>query len=314
MNTTRPVVERGPSRTERPNTQAGPRSQRAEQATDETVQPRTRHLLIGFALLTALATIQLLLFGGHTDHYWAWTIRQPVTAAFLGAAYAAGFILSVLALRERSWQHVRVAVGTVTVFTVLTLLATVVHAHRLHLWAEDPVGRAAAWFWLAVYAAVPLVCLTVVVRQQGSSRRPELIGVPIPGWLRWLLAGQGVVLSVAGAVLFAGGLTVHHGMESMAGFWPWPLPPLAAQVIGAWLIAFGVGAALVIREGDLSRLRVPAVSYMAFGAFQLAVLVACRTQIIDAGASLWAYAALLIAAVMTGGYGWWVIQREPVGP
>jgi hypothetical protein len=281
------------------------------QAGADQVLYRTRALLGAFAVLTALATTQLLVFGGRTDRYWAWTIPQRQTAAFLGAAYAAGFLLSALSLRQHSWRQVRVTVATVAVFASLTLGATLWHAHRLHLLAEDLVARSAAWFWTGVYLAVPLLCLAVIVRQ-GARRGPDAISDPIPAWLRKLLAVQAAVLLAVGAVLFTGGLMVHHGTVPTAVFWPWPLPPLAAQVLGAWLAALGVGATLGILDGDLGRLRVQAIAYTAFGTFELVVLMWFRSQSPGADASLWSCGALLATMTLTGGYGWWLSRRERV--
>lgn len=298
MSTAPPVVERAAARTDRPSP-ALPTTTGADD-----LLPGTRVLLVAFALLTGLATNQLLVLGAHTERYWAWTITGRPAAAFLGAAYAAGFVLSVLALRQRSWSRVHVAVKTVGVFTTLTLVATIVHAHRLHLWAADPLARSAAWFWLGVYVAVPAVCVGVVLLQEGRRTRGQTAGLPLPRWLRWLLGGQGAAIFAAGAALFIGALTVHHGTTT-AGFWPWPLSPLGAEVVGAWLIAFGVGAALVIRERDLCRLLVSAVAYTVFGALQLAVLVSFRAELTGSAESRWTWAALLVAAVATGGFGWW---------
>ena len=78
------------------------------------VRTGTRILLGGFALLTLGAASQLLLFGGSTDRYFAWTITVEPMAGFLGAAYAAGFVLSVLSLRQARWESVRVTVVAVT--------------------------------------------------------------------------------------------------------------------------------------------------------------------------------------------------------
>ena len=44
------------------------------------------------------------------------SLASPLTAAFLGAGYAAGFVLVVLGLRARSWAEARAAVVTVAVF------------------------------------------------------------------------------------------------------------------------------------------------------------------------------------------------------
>ncbi|MGY1649614.1 hypothetical protein [Geodermatophilus sp. SYSU D01119] len=281
------------------------RAQPAEDAGEAGLGPGPRRLLAAFALFTALAAHQLLRLGGHTEHSWAWTIQARPTVAFLGAAYAAGFVLSVVALRQRSWAHVRVAVATVTVFTVLTLAATYWHAHKLHLTAADPLARAAAWVWTAVYLAVPVAGLVVLLRQPAHRDGAHRV---LPGWVQRVLAAQGVVLGTVGAVLFASGLGAHHGTHVTGHAWPWALTPFSAQVVGAWLVALGAGAALVIRETDVGRLYVPAVTYTAFGVFQWAVLLRFR-DVLDAGPTTGAYAAVLTVVVATGGYGWWLARR-----
>ncbi|MFW3168735.1 hypothetical protein [Geodermatophilus sp. CPCC 206100] len=275
----------------------------------DVVRPGTRVLLRVFVGLTSLAVVQLLFRPGQTAEAFAWHIHSEVTAAFIGAAYAAGTVLSVVALRQRSWSRVRIPVLTVTVFTWLTLVATVLHTHRLHLTDGDALARGAAWLWLAVYLVIPFACLAVVCAQ--GWRRPAAVARRrnLPLWLSALLAVQGAALAAAGAVLFAGGLAVHHTAEPMTGFWPWDVMPLSAQVIGAWLVAFGIAAALVIREGDLTRLRGPAAAYAVFGALQLLVLARYRAEVSSSDPWLWAYVGVLVTVVVAGGYGWAAARR-----
>ena len=273
---------------------------------DDRIRPGTRGLLRAFAVLTAVAVFSLLVLGGHTERFWPWTIQSPATIGFVAAAYAAGCLLSVLSLRQRSWTNVRVAVATVTVFSFLTLIATMVHAHRLHLHDVDPVACAGALFWIAVYVTVPLVGLAVIGRQEERRPRRDRIVRPLPAGLRLSLAGQGLVLLAVGVTLFFGGLTWHQGMSTI-GIWPWQLTPLSAQILGAWLVAFGVAAGLVLAEGDLARLRVPAIAYTAFGAFQLVVLLANGAQL---SAAMWAYALVYAAVLVTGAYGWWLTRSR----
>jgi hypothetical protein len=282
-----------------------------EPAPSDEVLPGTRRLLSAFVGLTALAVLVLLVFPGTARQNFAWDIRMPQTAGFLGAAYAAGCLLSVLALRRRTWREVRIPVVTVTVFTTLTLLATLVHAHRLHLVDGGVLGRSAAWLWLTVYLVVPVACLLVVARQECARPRDRGVRLPMPRWLAWLLGAQGAVLVVAGGVLFLGALTVHHHTGPVTHFWPWEMMPLSTMVTGAWLIAFGVAAALVIRERDLSRLVVPAVAYTAFGVLELLVLVRHHEQVDGGDPRLWGYVALLVLAALTGGYGWRAARRRP---
>ena len=270
----------------------------------------TRRVLIAFAVLTFLATNQLLVVGSYTDRYFAWTIKVPAVSAFLGAAYAAGFVLSVFALRRDRWRDVRVALVTVTVFTVLTLVPTLIHLHTFHLWDGGFVARLAAWVWLAIYVVVPIACLVVVIKQWRQPGVPETVRRPMPRWLIWLLVVQGSILLVAGAVLFRGGATVHHFPEEAMSFWPWRLSPLGGQVVGAWLLALAVAAGLVIWERDLSRLLVPAVTYAAFGGFELLVALPYWAEVRPDYEWGWAYIGMLVSITLTGAYGCWAAIRK----
>jgi hypothetical protein len=272
----------------------------------DEVRGGARWLLIGFAGLTGLAVNQLVFLAGDTDCFWPWTIATGATDGFLAAAYAAGFVLSVASLRQTSWARVRVGVATVGVFTVLTLIATLVHAHRLHLSDPDPMARIAAWFWVVVYLVVPIACWWVFSARSGRRARPER---RLPRWLVVVLAGQGAVLLGAGGLLFRDGLTVHEGTVPGTAWWPWPLTPLSAMVIGAWLVAFGVATVLVIREGDLGRLAVPAATYAVFGALELVSLAAHADDVTGSAAGVLGYVAVLVTIALTGGYGWRAARR-----
>ena len=106
------------------------------------MQTGTRVLLTVFVVFTLLAVNQLLVLGDHTDRFFAWTIMSVPNRAFVGAAYAAGTVLSVLAFCQARWSHVRVPVLTVTLFTVLTLVRPGLHRHRMHLmWTTSRDGR-----------------------------------------------------------------------------------------------------------------------------------------------------------------------------
>jgi hypothetical protein len=282
------------------------------------IRAGTRWLLVAFAVLTLLAVIQLLVLSDVADRLWAWTIRTELTAAFVGAAYAAGFVLSVVSLRQGDWGQIRVPVLTVTAFTWLTAVATVIHLHRLHIVDGESFQRAVAWIWVAVYLVIPLACLAVVVRQERHRNRRGPALRPMPEWLTAVLATEGAVLGAAGVVLYASGSTVHHHEPRVAaGFWPWELMPLSSQVIGAWLIALGLAAALAISQGDLSRLLVSAVTYCAFGVFQFVAVFWYWPQLRRDDVWLWGYLLLLAAIVLTGAYGWWAARdasRHESGP
>ena len=111
--------------------------------------PVDRGLRLFFAIAAILALIAgILLFIGaaETDRFFSWTIEPPLTAAFLGAAYWAAFLLLGWAARQQEWAMARTAVPPVFVIAVLLLVATLVHLDRFDL--DSVFG----WFWLIVYA------------------------------------------------------------------------------------------------------------------------------------------------------------------
>jgi hypothetical protein len=279
-------------------------------APGDEVRVGCRLLLAAFTGLTLLAVLGLLVGASRAHHDFAWRIHTELTAAFLGAAFAAGFVLSLLSLRERRWSRIRVPVLTVTLYTVLALVATIVHNHGLQLVAGGTSARFAAWFWLVVYLLVPVASLAVVVGHEARRGPAEPVHRPMPGWLVVLLAVQGATMAGVGVVLYLGGATVHHTLDDMTGFWPWELGTLSGQVVGSWLMAFGVAAALTIRERDLSRLVIPAVAYTVFGVLELLVLLRYRTEVSAEDPWLWFYVLFLLTIVASGGYGWWAGRRR----
>jgi hypothetical protein len=231
--------------------------------------PTMRALLATFAVLTAMAVVALFVLAEDTDRLFAWTIQPPLTAAFLGAGYAAGFVLVVLSFRDPVWAHTRVPVLTILAFVVLTLIATLVHIDRFHFQEEFAglpfVARAAAWFWLGVYVLVPVLMLVALAPQERAPGRDPEPRHPVPGLLRTALA-------VESAVLLAVGIALYSAPSTAASLWPWPLTPLTARVVAAWLIAFGVAAAAALVERDLDRVAAGAVAYVVFGVLALLAL------------------------------------------
>src|SRR6058998_2663469 len=136
----------------------------AEEASVPGVRPLIRPmrwLLYAASALVFLAGLQLSFLSEQTDTYFAWTIAPPLTAAFLGAAYWAAFQVEVLATRQSSWAQARVAVPAIWLFTTLTLVVTLVHFDRFHFSSSIASAQGAAWFWLAIYASVPVAMLLI---------------------------------------------------------------------------------------------------------------------------------------------------------
>lgn len=263
-----------------------------------------RVLLAAFCCLTAAGFVSLFGLASNTAATFAWTIQPPVTAAFLGSGYGAGCVLSLLSLRARTWADVRVPYLTVLAFTWVTAAATFLHIDKMHFTTpgDGPVAEPAGWLWTAVYVVIPLAMAALLWPLERAPGHDPSFRVPMPTALKAALAAEGAVLLLVGLVLFAAPATA-------AWLWPWPLTPLTARVVAAWLLAFAVAAALSQSVHDLARLRTAAIAYAVFGALQVATLARFASQVRWQDTAAWVYLAGALVVTATGVVGWWLAHR-----
>ena len=266
-------------------------------ATFRPLAPGMRRLLFTASVLVLLAGIQLFVFTGQTSHFFAFTIANPLAAAFLGAAYWAAVAIEALAGRQALWANARIAVPAVLVFTVLTLTVTLTHLGQFHLGARFPAGtQIVTVAWIAIYIAVPalmLILLAVQARTPGADP-PRSAG--LPAWLYVVLAVQAAVLLGLGVALFA-------APGPTAPLWPWHLTPMMAQATGAWLIALGLAAGHALAERDARRLRPAAVGYILLAELLFIALARYPHQFEWRAASGIAYLIFLVTMLLTGAVG-----------
>ena len=265
--------------------------------------PGMRWLLFVASVLVLLAGFQLFVFTERTDTFFAWTITNPLAAAFLGASYWASVSIEALAARQALWANARIAVPAVLTFTVLTLVATLLHLDKFHLGGGFAAGtRAVTWAWIGIYTLVPLLMLIILVVQARTPGSDPPRSAVLPGWLCGLLAAQAVVLLGFGVALFA-------VPEQTAPVWPWKLTPLLAQATGAWLISLGVAAAHALAERDARRLRPAAVGYLLLVGLQCIALARYSHQFEWGSASGAVYLVFLATMLVTGAAG--LIRGRP---
>jgi hypothetical protein len=267
-------------------------------ATGRPFKPLTRNMRIWFwidCLLLTTAGVQLYILAEATDRFFAWTIAPPLTAAFLGASYLGSLPLVYLSSRQKLWANARLAVYGVFVFTVVTLMATLMHLDRFHLSASLPFARFAAWVWLLIYVTVPpsLIVLTLLQwRVPGVD--PSRVA-PLAGWLRGALALQAATLLLVGVALFA----YPTGVP-----WPWMLTPLTGRAVAAWLIGIGVILAHMVWENEYSRVRNAMLSLALVAALQLGGLARFAATVNWGYPATGLYLFFLLSAVAVGMFGW----------
>jgi hypothetical protein len=259
--------------------------------------PAVRWLLFTASVLVLLAGLQLFVFTSRTGSFFAWTIANPLAAAFFGACYWAAAPIEALAGRQRVWANARIAVPAVFVFTVLTLTVTLTHLGQFHLGSQFPAGtRAVTVAWIAIYVLVPVLMLTALAVQARVPGADPPRSARLPGWTCAVLAVQAIVLSGVGVAMFA-----VPGPAVRA--WPWTLTPLAAQATGAWLISLGVAAGHALAERDARRLRPAAAGAIVLAVLQAAALARYPHLFAWHSAAGIAYLIFLVTVLLTGAAG-----------
>lgn len=256
--------------------------------------PWMRLLLWVAAALVFIAGVQLFVLSEQTERFFAWTIKNPLTAAFLGAAYWTSCVLEVMAAREQLWARARIAVPAVLLFTALTLTATILHLDQFHLGEGfAPETTLLTWTWLAIYTLVPPALLALLLFQAQLPGGDPAVTTRIPTTVRVVISAQAAVLVSIGAMLFA-------LPQATLAVWPWPLTPLAARAVGAWLLGLGIAAAQVMLENEWVRARPVAASCVAFSLLQVLALVRYPQTVQWSSGSAWFYLVFLASLLILG--------------
>jgi len=251
----------------------------------------TRFAVGGLLALAVLNAAFLYFLPARAATGYAWAIRPPISAAFLGAGYLAGVVATALAVLEaRRWRSIQPLAVALVTLSVGLLAATLLHVDRFR-WDYPPT-----WAWTGVYALAPLGVTVLARRQRAITARP-VTGDP---GLRLLRS-----LSLAcGAPMLAGAIALFVFPHDVADVWPWPLTPLLARAVAAWIAM--IAAALLWCAYDLRRPHEALIPYATLGTWCLALLALPplhAEQLTRTGPPLVIYIAALVALLALAGLG-----------
>jgi mannose/fructose/N-acetylgalactosamine-specific phosphotransferase system component IIC len=262
-----------------------------------------QNMLLLASVLVFIIGVPLVLLTTQTESYFAWTIGSALTAAFLGGAYWSSGVLEFMAAREKEWAQARIAVPAVLLFTVLTLIVTLIHIENFHFDAPARHTVAGTWAWLVVYAVVPLIMGWLLLSQRTLTGDDPVRTTLLPTWTRGVLVVQAVLMLPVGVALLLSPLLT-------ARIWPWELTPLTGRAIGAWLVSIGVIVAHAVYENDWGRLRSFAVSYTLLAVMQVLALLRFGSEIDWTAPAGWIYMFFLLSIGVVGLSG---LMHEGVG-
>jgi hypothetical protein len=237
-------------------------------------------------VLAAANGIFLYFFAGLAETDYAWSIKPPASAAFIGAGFLAGTLATALVLGFATrWRSFSLLPLALWVLATSLLAATIIHEDRFK-WDYPPT-----WVWTFVYAGVPLAIPFLVVRQRAYAERP---GGPDPA-----LRALRVVSGVVGVALLAGAVVLYAD-PSLGEDWPWALTPLLARAVAAWYALFGT---LLLTHALAQRRRSEAlVGYATLACWSVLLLLLPLLHSDDvSGAGL--YVAGMVALLALGLWG-----------
>lgn len=190
------------------------------------VLPLTRAGIWVLLVLAAANGLFLYFVPAQAETDYAWSIKPPVNAAFIGAGFLAGTLATGLVLRFATrWRTFSTLPVALWVLATSLLAATIIHEDRFK-W-DYPL----TWVWTFVYAAVPLAVPYLVARQRKNAdpapeRDPKLLPLR-------------VVSAIVGVILLAAAIALFAAPVDLADEWPWALTPLLARAVAAWYALFG---------------------------------------------------------------------------
>jgi hypothetical protein len=230
---------------------------------DDRVLRETHSAALVVFIILVPAMVVLWGFPGRTADLWAWRIKAPLTAAFLGSGYGAGAYFFWRTFRAERWHPSSAGVLGASVFAGFMLVATIIH-YDVFNHGHGPLLAAVAFYgWTIVYIVSPFAVFGLWWRNEATDpRTPSAHDAVVPRSA--LLAAR-----VFAASALAGGLTFFVAPQVAIDIWPWPLTPLTARVLASFTIQVGVGAAMLSREARWSTWRLIVQTFFVATAFLL---------------------------------------------
>ncbi len=118
---------------------------------DNRVLLQTRWVAALVIPFLVLAFAILVFIPNQTGQRFAWEIKPPMTAAFMGTGYLGGAYFFARVVTARRWHRVATGFLAVTAFTWCTLLATLLH------WDRFDFRHLGGLLWLALYLVTPFL-------------------------------------------------------------------------------------------------------------------------------------------------------------
>lgn len=174
----------------------------------------------------------------------------PLHARVVGALYLSATLFLWLAALSRQRLAGRGVAVIALVWTGALLAVSLLH------WRSFDPTRVQVWFWAGAYLVFPVAAAWLVARSAGwplaDKHRLRHSAVLVP-----VLTAQGLLYALLAVAL---GLWPAQAQQ----WWPWPLPPLLAQLYAGPLLGLGVGSLMLARRASWPEAVAPLLAQLLF--------------------------------------------------
>jgi len=220
---------------------------------DDHILRQTRIVLIVVVPFLLLAFLILYFFPDLSGERFAWGIKPHMTALFIGSGYLAGAYMFVFAIFGKHWHRVKGAFPPVTTFTILMLMATIIH------WDRFDINHFPFQLWLVLYVITPFIVPYLWIKNRVTdSGTPEVGDMVVPSYAKWIFRVFGVIGIGMSIFMFI-------FPQPMITIWPWALSQLTARILGGWFGLLGVGGFYVSQDSRWSTWQIPLQSITLWG-------------------------------------------------
>ncbi len=269
----------------------------AGQALDDRILTATRVVAL-IVIPFLLAASAILYFAGQDmGRRFAWDIQPSLTAFYVGSGYLGGAYLFARVVFGHRWHRVAAGFLPVAAFTIMMLVATLVHLDRF-----DP-AHLPFQVWLGIYIVTPLLVAWAWIRNRRTDPgTAETDDISVPPAVRQVFA-------IAGGLVLVAAIVFLIWPNLAIDIWPWTLSPLTARVLAGWHVLLGAGGLVLAADGRWSAWRIPMQSILLWQALVLVNALRATADLGPAGLLNW-YLLYVLGGLLAAGAFYFVMERQ----
>jgi hypothetical protein len=211
---------------------------------DDRIFPITKIVAALVIPFLWLAFLILYLFPHESGQRFAWEINPFIMAIYMGAGYLGGSFLFLITLVGKRWHRVAAGFPAVTGFTIMMLLATILH------WNRFDINHFPFQLWLILYVVTPVLVPVLWWRNRVTDPKvPEPGDILVPKLVRTGVLLVGLAILLVSVVSF-------FWQSLLIQVWPWALTPLTARILAGWGVLLGAGSIALSTDARWSSWRV----------------------------------------------------------